>query len=65
MYTPHRAPLTLAMARAQAKRFSSEYCTFWYVKQLGAQDYAAWAHSDNSAAFVSTFYCGREVKEGE
>lgn len=50
---------SLACATIHAKRFSNKYLTFWYVREVKANEFQAYAHN-NSSHTVRTFYCGKE-----
>lgn len=51
--------MTLTLATIKARRYSSQYNTHWYVKQIGAS-YEPYAYCDEDEAIV-TFYCGKKV----
>lgn len=49
-----------AQARAKARKYSRQYMTFWYVREVSPGQFAPWAHSSDDERTVATFYCGRE-----
>lgn len=50
---------SLACATIHARRFSDKYLTFWYVREVKANEFEAYAHSNDNHT-VSCFYCGKE-----
>ena len=51
-----------AQARAKARRYSRQYATFWYVREVSPGQFAPWAHHSDDERTVATFYCGKEWK---
>ena len=49
----------LDQAKRLAKRYSTKYLTFWYVRQVAADQFEPYAHDSGDAATVACFYCGR------
>lgn len=49
-----------SQARAKARKYSRQYMTFWYVREVSPGQFAPWAHSSDDERTVATFYCGRE-----
>lgn len=52
--------LSKMRARASARKFSRQYCTFWYVREVKPGVFEPWAHSSNDARTVASFYCGKD-----
>lgn len=52
----------LKTARTFAKAYSRKFCTFWYVRNVGPNEYEPRAHDSGDAYTVATFYCGEEQK---
>ena len=55
--------MTLTMAKAKARRYSKQYSTFWYVRQVAPNKFEPWAHSSDDERTVATFYCGNDWTE--
>ena len=51
-----------SQARAKARRYSRQYATFWYVREVSPGQFAPWAHHSDDERTVATFYCGDEWK---
>lgn len=49
-----------SQARAKARKYSRQYLTFWYVREVSPGQFAPWAHDSDDERTVATFYCGRE-----
>lgn len=41
-----------------AKKYSRDYGTFWYVRDVGNGNFEPWAHSSDDAATVACYYSG-------
>jgi hypothetical protein len=52
--------MTLQEAKCFALKYSKQYMTFWYVRQVQPGDFQPWAHSSDDERTVATFYCGEE-----
>ncbi len=55
--------MTESQARAQARRFSRKYLTFWYVREVSPENFQPYAHSSDDAQTVACFYNGVEQKD--
>lgn len=55
--------MTKHKARRLARKYSTKYCTFWYVRQVQPDDFQPWAHNSDDERTVATFYCGEEWTE--
>ena len=51
-----------SQARAKARKYSRQYTTFWYVREVSPGQFAPWAHHSDDERTVATFYCGDEWK---
>ena len=51
-----------AQARAKARRYSRQYATFWYVREVTPGVFQPYAHNSDDERTVATFYCGKEWK---
>ena len=49
-------------ARILAKKYSHQYSTFWYVREVSPKEYEPWAHDSGDERTVATFYCGKEQR---
>ena len=57
--------MTIDQARAKARKYSRQYMTFWYVREVKPGDFQPYAHHSDDERTVATFYCGRDWdKEG-
>jgi hypothetical protein len=54
--------MTLIQARYKARKYSRQYNTFWYVRQVDG-DFEPWAHDTEDGSIVATFYLGNEWTE--
>ena len=52
---------SLVAVKAQARKYSDYYNTFWYVRLMDNGSYQTWAHS--AGEIVAEFYCGKAVKQ--
>ena len=43
------------VAMAKARKYSKQYLTFWYVREVSPGEFAPWAHSSDDARTVATF----------
>ena len=53
---------TLAHARYVARKCSTEYLTFWYVREVTPNNFHSWAHDSDDEKTVACFYCGSEMR---
>ena len=44
-----------SQARAKARKYSRQYLTFWYVREVSPGQFAPWAHSSDDERTVATF----------
>ena len=51
-----------AQARAKARKYSRQYMTFWYVREVTPGVFQPYAHHSDDERTVATFYCGKEWK---
>ena len=51
-----------SQAQAKARKYSRQYMTFWYVREVSPGQFAPWAHHSDDERTVATFYCGKEWK---
>ena len=51
-----------SQAQAKARKYSRQYMTFWYVREVSPGQFAPWAHHSDDERTVATFYCGDEWK---
>jgi hypothetical protein len=51
------------VARAKARKYSKQYLTFWYVREVKPGDFQPYAHHSDDERTVATFYCGKEWKD--
>ena len=51
-----------SQARAKARKYSRQYATFWYVREVSLGQFAPWEHHSDDERTVATFYCGDEWK---
>ena len=51
-----------AQARAKARKYSRQYMTFWYVREVTPGVFQPYAHHSDDERTVTTFYCGKEWK---
>ena len=54
--------MTKIRARMQARRYSSRYNTFWYVREVFPGVFQPYAHHSDDDRTIATFYCGKEWK---
>ena len=50
------------VARAKARKYSKQYLTFWYVREVKPGDFQPYAHNSDDERTVAIFYCGKEWK---
>ena len=51
------------VAKARARRYSKQYATFWFVREVSPGQFEPYAHSSEDKQTVVTFYCGEERKD--
>ena len=51
-----------SQARAKARKYSRQYMTFWYVREVTPGVFQPYAHHSDDERTVATFYCGKEWK---
>lgn len=51
-----------SQARAKACKYSRQYLTFWYVREVKPGEFHPYAHHSDDERTVATFYCGEEWK---
>ena len=51
-----------SQARAKARKYSRQYLTFWYVREVKPGEFQPYAHHSDDERTVATFYCGDEWK---
>lgn len=55
--------MTLIMAKAKARRFSKQYGTFWYVREVAPGKFEPWAHDSDDERTVATYFNGEDWTE--
>jgi hypothetical protein len=54
--------MTLLQARIKARKYSKQYYSFWYVREMKDKTFQPWAHApDPMESQYAVFYCGKEV----
>lgn len=55
--------MTLDQAKFKARKFSNQYSTFWYVREVKPGQFEPWAHDPEDGTIVATYYLGKPWTE--